>query len=357
MKADFAVIGGGVIGLASAYELARQGATVVVLERGGVGAESSWAGGGILFPLLPWDYGEPVTRLTQWSGRLYPEWVVELQARTGIDPEYRVSGMVVLDAPDPAGALAWCAAHGEPAERVEVRRVMPDCGPGGEGLWLPAVAQVRNPRLVKALARRLELEGVRIVERAEASRIHVAGNRVTGVETPRGTFTAGTYVVAAGAWSRIVLGELAPTLPIAPVRGQMLLFKTDPGRLAPIVLRHGVYLIPRGDGHILAGSTLEEVGFDKGTTPAVAARLHAAAAEIFPPLAALRPVRHWAGLRPGSPGNVPVIARHPSVENLYLNSGHFRYGVTMAPGSARLLGNLLAGGEQPFDVSPYRWPG
>lgn len=356
MGADFVVVGGGVIGLACARELAREGAAVTVLDRGRAGAESSWAGGGILFPLLPWDYGAAVNRLARWSAGLYPDWAGELRARTGIDPEYRQSGMLVLDAPEPAGALAWCAEQGEPAERVDARRIVPEIGRAGQGLWLPAVAQVRNPRLVKALARQLEQDGVRIVEGAAVTGIATAGDRVTELNTAAGPFSAGAYVVAAGAWSGVVLDDLAPTLPIAPVRGQMLLFKTDPGRLPAVLLHCGTYLIPRSDGHVLVGSTLEQVGFDKGTTPEAAARLHAAAAEIFPPLATLRPLRHWAGLRPGSPGNVPVIARHPALDNLYLNGGHFRYGVTMAPGSARLLANLLAGRDQPFDCAPYRWP-
>jgi len=117
-----------------------------------------------------------------------------------------------------------------------------------------------------------------------------------------------------------------------------------------------LYLIPRKDGHVLVGSTLEDVGFDKGTTAEAAHYLHAQAAEIFPLLAHEKPVLHWAGLRPGSPDNIPVIGRHPVIENLYVNSGHFRYGVTMAPGSARLLCNMLMDKPQPIDIAPYQWP-
>ncbi|HQT26544.1 MAG TPA: FAD-dependent oxidoreductase, partial [Burkholderiales bacterium] len=125
---------------------------------------------------------------------------------------------------------------------------------------------------------------------------------------------------------------------IYPVKGQMLLFES-PGLLDTILFRDGIYLIPRKDGHILAGSTLENAGFDKTVT---AERfLHEKASEMLPALRSFSPVKKWAGLRPGSPGNIPFICRHPKFDNLYINSGHFRYGVTMSPASAKLLASLI----------------
>lgn len=343
MNMDYLIVGGGVVGLSSAFELARRGASVIVLDRGIAGAESSWAGGGILSPLLPWDYSVAVTDLTEWSRRLFPAWVADLHSKSGIDPEYLVSGMRVLPPYDADKALAWCEVHGL---RVEQE---------GNALLLPEVAQVRNPRLMGALRRSLELMGVSIVEHAEVAGFKFAGSRVAGVETSRGSYTADNYIVAAGAWSAALLGDLAPKMPIWPVRGQMLLFKAEAGVLPHILLQDGVYLIPRVDGHILVGSTLEEVGFDKGVTEAAREMLLSKAVAMFPPLSQATLVRHWAGLRPGSPDNVPVIGRHPEIENLYLNAGHFRYGVTMAPASASLLANLIAGKAQPIDVLSYAW--
>lgn len=356
MSSNYIIIGGGVIGCASALELAQHGASVTILEQGRIGSESSWAGGGILSPLLPWDYSEPVTRLTQWSTALYPAWISDLQTATGIDPEYQMSGMLVLPEFDAGKADAWGVEHGLRVERVMSRNLMPELGQDCESLWLPEVAQVRNPRLIKALAKSLSLAGVRVVEHAEVTDIRRKGNEITGLGSSQGEFSAAQYVVTGGAWSKRILADLAPKLEIKPIRGQMLLFKTHPGELAHIVLRNGIYLIPRKDGHILVGSTLEDVGFDKRTTEDAARALHAEAAAIFPRLAQEKPVLHWAGLRPGSPDNIPVIARHPAIENLYINSGHFRYGVTMAPGSAKLLCNMLMNRPQPFDVSPYKWP-
>lgn len=341
---DILIVGGGVIGLGSALELARGGASVTVLERGACGGESSWAGGGILSPLLPWDYSSAVTDLTQLSCRLFPEWVTRIADISGIDPEYRVSGMRVMQPFDAERAMQWCAGHGVRLER------------DGEALWLPDVAQVRNPRLIKALRLVLERMGVRIVEHAEVTRIVSTDDRVGRLDTTAGSFLAERYVVAAGAWSKKLLGKQGAQLDIKPVRGQMLLYRAQPGMLPHIILQNGTYLIPRDDGHILVGSTLEDVGFDKATTEGAKVDLHARALGMLPQLAQAEFIKHWAGLRPAAPDNVPVIARHPMLENIYLNSGHFRYGVTMAPASAQILANHVLNREQSCDVSSYGWP-
>jgi glycine oxidase len=135
----------------------------------------------------------------------------------------------------------------------------------------------------------------------------------------------------------------------------MLLFKFDAPPLPHIVLQKDIYLIPRRDGHLLLGSTREEVGFDKSTTDEARAMLLQRGGELLPSLRDMPVVRHWAGLRPGSPGNIPTIGRHPQLENLYINSGHYRYGVTMSPASVEVLLNIMNNTPQPFDVSPYLW--
>jgi glycine oxidase len=355
LNPDFLIVGGGVIGLSTALELARDGAKVHIVERGLVGHESSWAGGGILSPLLPWDYTEQVTRLTRWGSDLYPGWI-DLLAASGIDPEYRRSGMLVLPEFDEAAALDWCRGHQTEAELVTPSSLVPDIGVDGRALWLPEVAQVRNPRLLKAARRSAEALGVGITENAEVTGLKVTGDRLEGVETTKGMLAGGACIITGGAWSKQILGEYALKLDIRPVRGQMLLFRTPPGMLRPILLQDGIYLIPRDDGLILVGSTMEEAGFDKTVTRETRVSLRDRAVAILPAMARAEFVHHWAGLRPGSPENIPTIARHPRIENLYVNSGHFRYGVTMAPASAHLLVNLIFGRPQPFDVSPYSWP-
>jgi glycine oxidase len=354
---DFLIVGGGVIGCATALELASAGARVTLLDRGRLGGESSWAGAGLLYPLLPWDYREEVTRLTSLGRALYPEWIARLRQLSGVDPQYRESGLLVLPPYDRDRALAWAAAHHDTVAEVSPRLVEPALAQAGKALWLPQVAQVRNPRLLRALREALLALGVTIREAVEVVELQRSARRLTAVGTRDGaSLAAGQIIVAAGAWTPAVLGPVGAALPVRPVRGQILLYKAERPILRRMLLAEGTYLIPRDDGHILVGSTLEEVGFDKSVTQDAQQALQRRAETMLPQLAALEPVQHWAGLRPGSPDNVPVIARHPEVENLWVASGHFRYGVTMAPASARLLGDLLLGRPPVLAPAPWAWP-
>lgn len=341
MSSEYVIVGAGVAGLATAQRLLLQNAKVTIIERGEAGGESSWAGGGILAPLCPWDYADDVTQLTGLGAAMFLQWAENLRVATGIDPEYEVSGMLVLPPFDKKLTVQWCDEH---AVSIEDR---------SGGLLLPNVAQVRNPRLVQALRKHIEILGGRIVESCEVLDIAVEGANVRALSTSCGEFAAERFVVCAGAWSKQLLGQYALKLDIKPMRGQMLLFKFDAPPLQHIVLQDGMYLIPRRDGHLLVGSTLEDVGFDKSTTAEARDSLWQRAQMLLPALRDMPLVQHWSGLRPASPHNIPTIGRHPNLENLYINSGHFRYGVTMAPASAEILLNEFNGLVQPFDVSPY----
>ena len=335
------IVGGGVVGCLSALELVRRGWNVTIVDQGVLGGESSWAGGGILFPLLPWNYKEPVNRLALAGAKLYPELSRQLLRETGIDPEYQACGMLIHACHAEDVAVAWCNANNVIVEKQ------------AGNLWLPQVAQARNPRLMQALKAQLELRGVKIYEHLALTPL-VRDNRLIAWQTAAGQqFSADAYVLAAGAWSSDLLGAHAHSLEVKPMRGQMLLYKLAPNTLTHMIYSEDFYLIPRRDGHILAGSTVEDVGFDKATTQEVAEQLAAKAKAILPQLATAPVIKHWSGLRPGSPDNIPVIARHPQFENLYLNTGHFRYGVTMAPVSAQLVAALMSGEEPQIDLMPY----
>jgi glycine oxidase len=327
---DIIIIGAGAVGCLTALEMRKRGANVTLVDRGILGAESSWAGGGILFPLLPWRYREEVNQLALAGARQYATLCNALHQSTGIDPEYIVSGMRVM--PDYGGepALRWCESHGIKAEL--------DNGT----LWLPEIAQARNPRLLQALRRQLEIDNVTLREQIEVSGFVADQHQIAKLQTTHGEeLHADSYILTAGAWSQTILAEHAAHLVVNPMRGQMLLYQMAPDTLREIMYREDFYLIPRRDGHILAGSTVEDVGFDKSTTPKVAQELHQKAVALLPALHGQTPVKHWAGLRPGSPDNIPYIGRHPTLENLWLNTGHFRYGVTMAPASAEKLAELI----------------
>ncbi len=343
MQANNIVIGAGALGLASAEALLRQGSEVTMIERIQVGRESSWAGGGILSPLCPWDYPDEVTRLALRGAALFGDWAQGLHQATGIDPEYQRCGMLVMSPSDGQLANQWCVSHGV---RVEDR---------GDDLFLPDVAQARNPRLLQALRARVEQLGARIIEDCEVKAIVSEAGQVKHLATSHGEFEADNYIVTAGAWSNLLLGAQALQTVIKPIRGQMLLFKFETPPLPYIVLQKDLYLIPRRDGHLLVGSTLEDVGFDKSTTDDASEKLQQRAIALLPALRGMCVMKHWAGLRPASPGNIPTIGRHPHLQNLFINSGHFRYGVTMATASVEVLLNEMNGMPQQLDVSPYRW--
>jgi glycine oxidase len=336
--------------------LAETGAKVTLLERGMIGHEASWAGGGILSPLYPWHYPDAVNQLARWSQQHYPQLMATLHQNTGIDPEWTQSGLLILDAEETPAAMDWAGVYGGQVFAVDaetIHELEPAVAATGKGLWLPEVAQVRNPRLMRALKADLLAQGVTLVENTEVSHLLVKQDRIAGVRTLYSELTAQNVVIACGAWSAALVKGLGRELDIVPVRGQMLLYKTEPGTLKRIVLSQGHYAIPRLDGRILVGSTMEEVGFDKAVTHEAREDLAAVARTLVPALAQAELETHWAGLRPGSPSGIPFIGPHPNMAGLYINAGHYRNGVVMAPASARLLADMVLGRPPALDPHPY----
>lgn len=353
------IAGGGIVGCMTAMELVTRGCRVTIVERNQVASqtsgESSWAGGGILFPLLPWIYSDVVNRLTMTGIRFYPEICRRLKEETGIDPELQQSGMLILPQYDQAAAQNWCQAWQLPAEKASALAFGVASPEGDEALWLPTVSQARPPYVMQALRKWLEQNGVTLLERTELKPLS-GETRLEAWETVDGRrLAADKFVVTSGAWSFDLLKETASKLKIKPMRGQILLYRPQKN-LEHMVYREGFYMIPRKDGLLLAGSTLEDVGFDPATTESARAEISAKAAAIMPELQGLPILKHWSGLRPGTPENLPTISVHPQIENLFLNTGHFRYGLTMAPGSAKIVSALICG-EAPFlDPAPFACP-
>ncbi len=343
----------------TALELSEAGHKVTLFERGDTGRESSWAGGGIVSPLFPWRYLDSVTRLASWSQSAYPAFLSALYRHTGVDPEYLDSGMLVIAPAEIAQAETWAAQHQKNVEIVDKGRfaeLEPQAAePVDQAVWMPDVGQVRNPRMVRALHIRLQQLDVGLRTDEPVERLLFDGDRCSGVHTKRGDQHADAVVVCAGAWSGQLLGDLASPPAIQPVRGQMLLFKAAPGTISRIVLEANRYVIPRRDGRTLFGSTIEEVGFDKQTTDAARDELYAIATRRFPILKEYPVEAHWAGLRPSSPAGVPYIGRHPRIDGLFVNAGHFRNGIVLGLASARLAADLVLGREPIVDPAPYAW--
>lgn len=352
------IVGGGVIGLLTAFNLASEVDSVVLLDRSALGQESSWAGGGIVSPLYPWRYSPAVTALAHWSQDFYPQLAERLFTSTGIDPEVHTTGLYWLDLDDEAEALAWARRENRPLSAVDIssaHEAVPVLGGGYErAIYMANVANVRNPRLVKSLkAALLALPNVTVHEHCEVAGFIREGHKVVGVNTSVGRVDADQVVLSAGAWSGELLGTLGLELPVEPVKGQMILYQCEANFLSCMVLAKGRYAIPRRDGHILIGSTLEHEGFDKTPTGTALESLKASAVELIPALAGLEPVAHWAGLRPGSPEGIPYIGEVPGFDGLWLNCGHYRNGLVLAPASCQLFADLLLGRDPVIDPAPY----
>ncbi len=354
------IVGGGIAGCMTAMRLIQRGCHVTVVERGQIASqqsgESSWAGAGILFPLLPWMYRDAVNQLTLAGAAMYPSICDSLQQETGIDVEYRPSGMLVLPPFDLARAQAWCRQHGLPAslQAAASHAYLP---PHDEpALWLPQVGQVRPPRLLKALRAWLLAQGATLLEHTELLPLTQAGVLQSWQTTRGELLQADRFVVTSGAWSFELLRANASKLNIKPMRGQILLYQPGAANLPHMLYRDGFYMVPRQDGLLLAGSTLEDVGFDSSTTDSVRQELQAKAEAILPALRNTPILQHWSGLRPGTPDNLPTIAEHPAIQNLFLNTGHFRYGLTMAPCSADIVASLVCDEQPACDASPFAFP-
>ncbi|WP_236210046.1 glycine oxidase ThiO [Metapseudomonas otitidis] len=350
------IVGGGVIGLLSAYFLAKEGVKVSIFEKGNIGQESSWAGGGIVSPLFPWRYPDAITNLSNWSKEFYNSLSTHLRDTTTIDPEVYQCGIYWLELDDIQSAINWAETQSLKTSLIhsgELRARLPALSSHySNALFSPLISNIRNPKLSQSLKAYLSNKGVSLFECNAIKDIATQGEHWV-LRTDERSVQLDKILITAGAWSGELLATLGLSLPVEPVKGQMILYKCEPDFLPSMVLAKGRYAIPRRDGHILVGSTLEHEGFDKTPTDVARESLQASAEELIPALAKQPIVGHWAGLRPGSPDGIPFIGPVPGFEGLWLNCGHYRNGLVLAPASCRLLADLMLGREPIVDPTPY----
>lgn len=357
---DCVVIGGGLIGMLSAWKLRQSGLSVTIVEQGQCGMESSWAGGGILSPLYPWRYAAAVTALAQWSQAHYPNFIQQLHENSGIDPQLQKNGLLILDTEEASAASSWAQRWGYQLQQIEADKIhslepaLAENEIPESALWLPEVAHVRNPRLLKSLKKAIVNQGVEIREHCVVDQLELKAGAVQAVRTENGSLRTEKVVIASGAWSGKLLASIGLTLPVRPVRGQMLLYRGQPDVVSRIVLSQDRYLIARRDGRVLVGSTLEETGFDKSTTESALKSLAASALRLIPALGKYEIEYHWAGLRPASPDGIPYIGAHPDIAGLYINTGHFRNGVVLGLASSQLLAEIMLGREPIIAPQAYQ---
>jgi len=356
---DVLIVGGGAIGLALADELAGRGHAVSVFDRGAAGAEASWAAAGLLSPQSEARFPGPFFDLAIESLRRYDAWVGDVETRSGQAAGFRRTGLLrsAFEASQETALrdFLWQRERGlslETWDAAEVaRRLGPDVCPGARaGLFFPDEAVVDPRKLTRALGRAARDRGVEVREDTPVRALRIANGRCLGVDIAGESLDAGCVVDAAGAWAGRV-GGLPFSVPVEPVRGQIV--ELDLGRNTPRTVLHSeeVYIVPHADGRSLVGSTIERVGFEKAVTADAVGRLLEAAARLWPPAAQARFVTAWSGLRPATPDGAPVLGES-GVEGLFFATGHYRNGILLTPITSRLMADRLTGHAVP-ELAPF----
>ena len=363
---DVLICGGGVIGLSIAYLSAKSGMSVALCDQASIGRESSWAGAGILPPPLSKNIDDPIDQLRNMSHRLHGVWAADLLQQTTIDNGFRqCGGIYVASTPGEIATLRaneqWWLDHGIDFERLskdELRQMEPNLATEtalGSVAWhLPAECQIRNPRHLKALRAACELLGVRFFENVKPTQFEFDNQKFTAAHLDGNKISAAHFCFAAGAWSRALIEPFGIKLEVFPVRGQMVLYHARDVLLKRIINDGNRYLVPRDDGRILLGSSEEEVGFAKNTTEPILDDLCQWATRWLPKLQSTTVEQSWAGLRPGAIDGMPYIGRIPGFENGYVATGHFRHGLHLSTGTAKIICCMIRGETLPMNIEPFR---
>jgi glycine oxidase len=362
---DVAIAGGGLIGAAIALELCRAGLRIALFDRQEPGREASWAGAGILSP-APENQGMiPLVPLGRASLGLYPEFISRVEEISEQSTGYRAKGsleaLLARAAREELSTLV--ALHRglglacEPLRVEEARELEPALGEDVQAAALrPEEASVDPRALTKAVLEAARRGGAEFFPGTGVSAICREGGRCSGVVTSAGKISAGTTVIAAGCFSAGIEGA-SVYAPVRPAKGQMVALRSPAVRIERVIWSERIYLVPRNDGRILAGATLEHAGFDKTVTAGGIQSLLAAAIELVPALHGAEILETWAGLRPDSPDHLPILGP-ADLDGLLIATGHFRSGILLAPVTARLVREWITEQRASMDVdrfSPLRF--
>lgn len=362
MKTDVVIAGAGVIGLSIAHELLCRGTSVTLVDPRQPGMGASWASAGVLAPQGALPFHRPYLDLCLSSRDLFADWSARLLDETGIDIEYRTEGglQVAFD-DEEAEKLAQRFRHqrelGLPVERLTgeaARTLEPMLSPDTRcGLLFEGMHQVENRRLVQALVAAVKSRGGVFRTGDPVIDVIVRRNRAAGVVLPGERIGADRVVMAAGAWSGLLNWMPGLPPPVQPVRGQIVC--VDGSALTPItrvINGLGQYLVPRRDGRVLLGATVEKAGFDTRVTAGGLSVVMQHGLRMAPGLAGAPVVETWAGLRPMSKDGKPILGP-ASLEHLVLATGHYRNGILLAPITGRLVADYLATGKVPEAMAPF----
>jgi glycine oxidase len=363
---DVLVVGGGVIGCSVVYFLALGGARVTLLERGQLASGASGVAAGMLAPQVEAPFADPFFEVAL-RGRAEHEPLAEaLRDEVGLDVEYRRTGILRVarteaERVDLQRMLRWQSARGLKAEWIDSEH-LGECEPLlkgvtarllAGGLWLADEGQVRGPRLVQALATAAINHGARIHEAASVTGLCTSGGRVTGVRTRTGESGADVVVLAAGVWSPELSEDVGLSLPVVPVKGQILSLRAL-GQAPRQVLWSGeCYLVPRPDGEIVLGATEEEGNYDVRPSLAGLNRLTEAALEVVPAVGRFNVDGFWAGLRPAAPDRFPIVGWASGVDGLFVATAHYRNGILLGPLTGRRIADHILSGASLQELEAF----
>ncbi len=360
------IVGGGVIGLSIAEHLLRRGFEPLVLDQGPFAREASWAGGGFLDLRSASRVGGAYFDLCKKSYDLFPEWTDRLKKDSGVNPELLNSGSldVAFSAAEENSIrqmennLKTFGLGGQWLTAAQALAIEPGLSPQARSIfYLKETRQVRPPRLTRALLQVLQKAQAPLREMEPVEDFLLQGRRFLGVRTSKGIIEGDGVVVAAGAWSAPLAAKLKVKLDVKPYRGQVILFRTPPGTLQHVLFQTSpggvIYLVPRLDGHIYVGSTLEDEGFAKVTTPEGMERLKQGAIQLVPALAQQLIEETWAGLRPGSIDGWPYLGSVAGLEGVFVAAGHFTHGLLLSAITGQVMSQLIAGERTALDLAPF----
>ena len=339
-SSDAIIIGGGIIGLSLAVELRKHGLSVLVVERGELGREASYAAAGMLAATGE-EIPEALRPLAVESARMYPEFVHELQDESGEKIDLREQGTILVSSDDkfPDGC--------EPFPQEKLKLLEGALELGKQRASYTSERSVDPRTLMHALVKAVRHRGVDVASASEVEEVLIENGCVTGVRTKRASYASAVVINCAGAWA----GGIAPhSSPVRPVKGQMLAVVGGP-KLKHVIRAEHAYLVPRSDGRIVIGSTLEEAAFSKQIDPATVEGLFRSAVELVPVLKQARQHETWAGLRPGTPDNLPILGESPT-KGYFLATGHYRDGILLAPVTARVMADAILGKDSTA-ITPF----
>ncbi|MBW2976915.1 glycine oxidase ThiO [Candidatus Woesearchaeota archaeon] len=358
------VIGAGAIGLSVSFCL-KDDFNVIVIEKGNAGSEASYASAGMLAAQSEFDYYEKFMDFCIKSREMYPDFCKEIETASGVDVEYKKSGMIrpALNEEQENHLrqnYEWQKKKGFEIEFLngdELRSIEPGLSEKAiSGLYTKNDGRVNNRKLMEALITANKKNKVKIIENCEVKEYLIKNSRVNGVKTNNGNFNADVVVNAAGCWSSLISTGLIPNFEVKPVRGQMVSLQAKKGILEKVifasVLGKGGYMVPRGDNSVILGSTMEDAGFEKKITEEGISSILKTCFDVLPVLKSLPITEKWAGLRPFAEDKLPIIGK-TKIENLVLATGHGRNGILLAPITAKAVKEIIANDKVIRDIKDF----